>query len=179
MPITTRRRRVNNPQQDTDDDAAQPQHDTVDTPTASASLSSATSTTTTTTTLQNADQPVQSMTFLGKILVYIGFPLFVGIFGLYLAYLEQIKDSTRKLSFDQDFMLPFMLATAMVIVVGVQTNGFTTRQIKPLVQWPTVKRVKKIVHTTKDGRVLTQEQVEAYTKRKQQQTQTTHKSKDD
>jgi len=119
------------------------------------------------------------MTFLGKILVYIGFPLFVGIFGLYLAYLEQIKDSTRKLSFDQDFMLPFMLATAMVIVVGVQTNGFTTRQIKPLVQWPTVKRVKKIVHTTKDGRVLTQEQVEAYTKRKQQQTQTTHKSKDD
>lgn len=46
---------------------------------------------------------------------------------------------------DQDFVVPFLLAVAMVVVIFIQTNGFSAKEMKPIVKWPKVKRVKKYV----------------------------------
>ena len=42
-------------------------------------------------------------------------------------------------------MLPFLLALAFVIVIGLQTSGYKSREAQPLIAWPKVKRVKKFV----------------------------------
>eukprot|EP00934_Nitzschia_sp_Nitz4_P002437 Nitzschia sp. Nitz4//scaffold64_size103689//48728//49159//NITZ4_004435-RA/size103689-processed-gene-0.101-mRNA-1//-1//CDS//3329556127//2432//frame0 len=86
------------------------------------------------------------MTFFGRIVVFLVLPTIVGFVGLYLGYLETRNDSSRKLSFDQDFALPFALTLAMCIVIGFQTSGFSSKQAKPLVAWPKVKKRRKIIH---------------------------------
>ncbi len=60
-------------------------------------------------------------------------------------YFASLKDPQRTVDLDRDFIMPFLLGLAMVVVVGMQTNGFPTRETKPLVQWPKVKRVRKVV----------------------------------
>jgi len=104
---------------------------------------------------QQADDDTENnttpgLTWLGRLAIFLVFPLLVGLLGLYMAFLETKKSPDRHLSFDQDFVLPFLLALAMAIVVGFQTGGFTSRKVKPLIAWPKVKRVKKIVHKRKD-----------------------------
>lgn len=103
-------------------------------------------------------QQSQSMTLFSKLAVFVVFPLLMGVLGLYLAYLERLNKPERELSFDQDFVFPFLLALAMVVVIWVQTNGFTEKKFRPLVQWPQAKRIKRVVHK-KDGRILTSEEV--------------------
>lgn len=100
----------------------------------------------------------EGLTFLGRVGLFLLFPLVTGIVGMYFAFLQQKKDPSRELSFDQDFVMPFLLSLAMVIVIGFQTNGFRSRKVKPLVQWPKVKRVKKIVHR-KNGQIISAEDV--------------------
>lgn len=91
----------------------------------------------------NAKRP--GLTFLGKLGIFLGFPFLVGIMGLYLGYLSSLKDPERKMDLDKDFIMPFLLALAMVAIIGMQTNGYSTTEVKPLVKWPKVKRVKKFV----------------------------------
>jgi len=76
----------------------------------------------------------------------------MGMAGLYIAWLETARMPDRKLSFDTDFAIPFLVALALAVVIFIQTEGFTTKA-KPLVSWPKVRRRKKIIHKyfDKDG----------------------------
>lgn len=98
---------------------------------------------------ETATSSSRGATMLGKIFVFIIFPTTVGVIGLYTSYLETRRRVDKKLSFDQDFMVPFLLALAMAVVIGIQTGGFSSNKVKPLVAWPKVRRVKKIVKKKK------------------------------
>jgi hypothetical protein len=96
----------------------------------------------------------KGLTFLGKMGIFLGFPLVAGMAGLYLAFLETQKRKDRELSFDQDFVVPFLLALAMAIIIGFQTGGYTSSSVTPLIPWPKVKRVKKIIYKNKKGEIV-------------------------
>jgi hypothetical protein len=96
----------------------------------------------------------KGLTFLGKLGIFFGFPLSMGMVGLYMAFLETRKDKGRELSFDQDFVVPFLLALAMAVVIGFQTGGYTNSEVTPLIPWPKVKRVKKIIYKNKKGEIV-------------------------
>jgi hypothetical protein len=96
-------------------------------------------------------------TYVGRFVVFIVFPLATGLAGLYVAYLETIREPERRVRLERDFALPFLLALAMVAVIGFQTNNFTADKFQPLVQWPKVKRVKKYVHKKKKKKALKEE----------------------
>jgi hypothetical protein len=102
----------------------------------------------------SASASKKGLTFLGKLGIFFGFPLLMGFTGLYLAYLETHKQKDRELSFDQDFVVPFLLALAMATVIGFQTGGYTSTTVTPLVPWPKVKRVKKIIYKNKKGEIV-------------------------
>lgn len=76
------------------------------------------------------------------------FPITMGVLGLYMAHLNRDQ---RQMSFDKDFMMPFLLALGMVVVVYIQTNGFKRKKVQPLLHWPKVQRVKKVVHRHRNG----------------------------
>jgi hypothetical protein len=96
----------------------------------------------------------KGLTLLGKFGIFFGFPLSMGMVGLYLAFLETHKVKGRELSFDQDFVVPFLLALAMAIVIGFQTGGYSSSEVTPLIPWPKVKRVKKVVYKNKQGEIV-------------------------
>lgn len=86
----------------------------------------------------------RGLSLQGGILVFLVFPMSCGLLGMYVAYLQKtFRDSTRVLDFDTDFVVPFLVALTMVIVIYCQTNRFQSK-FKPLVTWPKVRRVKKI-----------------------------------
>jgi len=91
----------------------------------------------------------KGVTFLGKVFVFVIFPVTVGVIGLYTSYLETRRMPDKTLSFDRDFMVPFLLALAMSVVIGIQTGGFSSTKVKPLVAWPKVRKVKKIIKKKK------------------------------
>jgi hypothetical protein len=110
----------------------------------------------------NGAPPQEGMSFVAKVLIFLGFPLLMGTFGLYLSYLKTISDpDSHKIDFDTDFVFPFLLALALVVVIYFQTKGFTKKEITPLVQWPTVRRKQKIVRkrviVDDDGNEIQQE----------------------
>jgi len=87
------------------------------------------------------------LSLLGKALIFLLFPLLVGLGGLFVGYMESIGENPkREMNFENDFMFPFALALALGTVIGFQTRGFSTTQPAPLVPWPKVKKEKKIVH---------------------------------
>lgn len=85
-------------------------------------------------------------TTLSKIILFLFLPTLAGLLGLYTAYLKQYKDPDSKMSIEADFGLPFMLTLLLVIVIGFQTSGYSSTQLKPLVKWPKVKKTRKITH---------------------------------
>ena len=91
------------------------------------------------------------LTMSGRIMVFIVFPVTCGVIGLYMGYLETLRKPDRKISFDQDFVMPFLLALAMAAVLFFQTGGFSTTQVKPIVAWPKARRVKKVIKKKKKG----------------------------
>ena len=88
------------------------------------------------------------LSWKARIGIFLVFPLLVGCIGLYAGYLESTNKPDRELNFDTDFIMPFLLALTLVIVVGFQTKGYTKNQVEPLVKWPKVVRRKKVVHQT-------------------------------
>ena len=99
------------------------------------------------TALNPPDQEVadgEGMSFRAKTLVFLGFPLLAGVAGLYVGYLRTINSPETKIDFDTDFVFPFLLALALVVVLGFQTKGFT-KKMTPLIQWPKVRRKKRII----------------------------------
>jgi hypothetical protein len=89
--------------------------------------------------IARSDMPLRNM-----ILLFGVFPLIIGTLGLYMGYLAKLKTG-EELSFDQDFVMPFLLALGMSIVIGLQTRGYADKKVQPLVQWPKARRVKTIV----------------------------------
>lgn len=85
------------------------------------------------------------MSFVAKTLLFLGFPLLAGIAGLYVGYLRTINSPEAKIDFDTDFVFPFLLALALVVVIAFQTKGFAQKKMTPLIQWPKVRRKKKII----------------------------------
>ena len=90
---------------------------------------------------------------LGRVMIFMFFPLLMGCAGLYMGYLESLRSPEKKLSFDHDFVVPFLLALAMSVVVGFQTKGFTKKKVEPIIAWPKVRRVKKVIHK-RNGKVV-------------------------
>jgi hypothetical protein len=101
-----------------------------------------------------ASKSKKGLTLMGKFGIFFGFPLSMGMVGLYMAWLETRKDTKRELSFDQDFVVPFLLALAMAVVIGFQTGGYANSEVTPLIPWPKVKRVKKIIYKNKKGEIV-------------------------
>jgi len=99
-------------------------------------------------------------TALSKVLVFVAFPTFVGLIGLYLSYLDD--KSSSSMSFDRDFVVPFLLALAMVVVVYLRTDGFKQSKVEPILKWPKVRRVKKkvVVARKNEGGVNADNQAE-------------------
>ena len=85
-------------------------------------------------------------TTTSKLMIFLLLPTIAGLIGLYAAYLGQYNDPDKKLSIEADFGLPFMLTLLLVVVIGFQTNGYASAEVKPLVQWPKVKRTRKVIH---------------------------------
>jgi hypothetical protein len=89
----------------------------------------------------------RSITLMGKVLLFLLFPLLMGLIGLCMGYMATSgENATRELNFEQDFMLPFVLALAMGIIIGFQTRGFSTTKRTPFILWPKVKTQRKVVH---------------------------------
>ena len=86
------------------------------------------------------------MSLLSKILIFLVLPMLAGIMGLYSAYLKQFKEPDRKLTIEADFGLPFMLALLLAVIIGFQTNGFASSNVNPIINWPKVKKTRKITH---------------------------------
>ena len=87
------------------------------------------------------------VTTLSKCIIFILLPTLAGMMGLYAAYLtNKHQDPDRKLSIEGDFGLPFMLTLLLVVIIGFQTGGYSSSQVKPLVKWPKVKKTRKIIH---------------------------------
>jgi hypothetical protein len=85
-------------------------------------------------------------TTLSKFFIFLLLPTLAGMMGLYAAYLKQFKDPDTKLTIEADFGLPFMLTLLLVVIIGFQTSGYASSQVKPLVSWPKVKKTRKITH---------------------------------
>lgn len=90
------------------------------------------------------------MSWSARFMIFILFPSLVGGIGLYMGYLESLRKPERELSFDNDFVMPFLLALTFALVVGFQTKGYRTDKVEPLVKWPKVKR-KKVIRKVKKG----------------------------
>lgn len=66
---------------------------------------------------------------------------------MYLGFLSsKQKGSEYKLDIDRDFIFPFLIALSIAVVVSFQTGGFTQNKPAPVLQWPKVKRSKRVKH---------------------------------
>jgi hypothetical protein len=88
----------------------------------------------------------KGLTGFGRVVLFLVFPFLVGTSGLYAGYIRKMGDPSKKIDFDNDFVFPFLLALTMVLVIGFNTGGFTSKKAKPLVAWPKVRRRKKVIH---------------------------------
>lgn len=88
----------------------------------------------------------KGLTTIGKIALFLGLPTFVGFAGLVMGYLASNQDPERKLSIEVDFAMPFMLTLTLVIVVGLQTQGYSKDKAEPILKWPKTKKQRKIIH---------------------------------
>lgn len=97
---------------------------------------------------ENEQLQFDSIPWIGKVIVFVGFPTLSGSLGLYLSYLKQFRkdNEIHEVSFDRDFVGPFLLGLALTVVVAMRTAMFRTNQMKSVIAWPKVRRVKKIVY---------------------------------
>lgn len=93
------------------------------------------------------------MPWVGRFLIFVFVPTFTGITGLGVSYLQALRndqldegEEPHEVDFDRDFVTPFLLAMALVIVLGFQTGGFRTRERKAAFAWPTARTVQRVRH---------------------------------
>jgi len=106
----------------------------------------------------------KQMSLASRVALFFIFPSFVGSSGVLFSYL-QIKfpddsknnnnNTPKEINFDRDFIYPFLMALALVVVVAIQTGGFSSYVAAPLVSWPQVVKkvtvVRKKVYLDDDG----------------------------
>lgn len=97
---------------------------------------------------ENEHFELDSIPWLGKVTVFIGFPTACGFLGLFLSYLQSFRELDRDISFDRDFSGPFLLGLAAAAVVAIRTSMFRASPMKSAILWPKVGRVKKIVYNS-------------------------------
>lgn len=93
------------------------------------------------------------MSLLARFLIFVFVPSFTGLVGLGTSYLQSMRneegdEDPHEVDFDRDFVTPFLLSLALVIVLGFQTNGFSGEPRRgerrgPFV-WPKARKVQKI-----------------------------------
>ena len=105
-------------------------------------------------TIQNNDTSSTSqnsttkMSIFARILIFIFIPSITGLSGLGVSYMLSLKtpqegEEEHIVDFDRDFVTPFLLALAFVIVLGFQTNGFNPQSAakrKGVFVWPSTRR---------------------------------------
>ena len=106
-------------------------------------------------TIQNNDTSSQTtngttkMSIFARILIFICVPSITGLSGLGVSYMLSLKtpqegeDEQHIVDFDRDFVTPFLLALAFVVVLGFQTNGFNPQSAanrKGVFVWPSTRR---------------------------------------
>lgn len=95
------------------------------------------------------------MSLLARFLIFAFIPSFTGLAGLGISYLQIImqrrrgdsEEEVQKVNFDQDFVTPFLLALALVIVLGFQTNGFSMdagEKRRGAFVWPKARTVERV-----------------------------------
>ena len=88
------------------------------------------------------------MSIFARILIFIFIPSITGLSGLGVSYMQSLKtpqegEEEHIVDFDRDFVTPFLLALAFVIVLGFQTNGFNPQAAanrKGVFVWPSTRR---------------------------------------
>ena len=99
---------------------------------------------------QNDETPSNTgtkMPLTARLLIFIVIPTFTGVAGLGISYLQSLRlfeGEKHAVNFDTDFVTPFLLALAFVIVIGFQTNGFTGEKRRGAFVWPTTRKVQKV-----------------------------------
>ncbi|KAL7523367.1 hypothetical protein ACHAXR_000144, partial [Thalassiosira sp. AJA248-18] len=74
------------------------------------------------------------MPLTARLLIFVFIPTFTGLCGLGISYLQQLQgkylnsDNNDRVNFDRDFVSPFLLGLAFVIVIGFQTGGFSSSE---------------------------------------------------
>ena len=88
------------------------------------------------------------MPLIARFLIFVFVPSFTGLVGLGVSYLQTMYDPEKKVDFDRDFVTPFLLSMAFVIVLGFQTGGFAMgandSRRKGAFSWPKTRTVQKI-----------------------------------
>ncbi len=107
------------------------------------------------TTDDDAPQRGAKMPLTARLLIFLFIPSFTGLCGLGISYLQTMQnknleegETPHEVNFDTDFVTPFLLSLAFVIVVGFQTNGFAfgagDARRKGAFVWPKTRTVQKI-----------------------------------
>jgi hypothetical protein len=87
----------------------------------------------------------KKLTTLGKMTIYLFFPLCVGLSGLLAAFFQQQSDPNHRMRIERDFALPFAMSMLLIMIVSFQTSHFTAKP-QPLVKWPKVRKERKVRH---------------------------------
>lgn len=115
-----------------------------------------------------------------RVALFFVLPFTVGCFGFIFSFAKQkfIK-SNHEVNFDSDFIIPFFLTLMIVVVVMIQTQGFTSKA-KPIVTWPKMKKKRTIVRKTvvvdDDGNIIEDENI---LKKLEAKVKAAEKKKDD
>mmetsp|Transcript_19352 Transcript_19352/g.28874 ORF Transcript_19352/g.28874 Transcript_19352/m.28874 type:complete len:154 (+) Transcript_19352:158-619(+) len=108
-----------------------------------------------TTATTNDENPYGQMSLTARLLVFLLVPSATGLIGLFSSFLQSTRtppegQEPHTIDLDRDFMTPFLLGLAFVIVIGFQTGGFrvaggmTAMERKFALSWPKAKRVRKV-----------------------------------
>lgn len=91
------------------------------------------------------------MSLAGRVGIFLVFPLVMGAVGLYFSHLEAQRKPEKVLSVARDFAVPFLLALAVVVVIGLRTEGYAQTNIDPLAPWSKVERVRTAAGKAPNG----------------------------
>ena len=88
------------------------------------------------------------MSLRARVTVFVAFPIFMGLCAVGVSYIQTLSpqaegEEPHAIDFDRDFVWPFLLSLAFVIVIGFQTNGFTGERRAALV-WPKARTVQRV-----------------------------------
>ena len=113
-------------------------------------------------TANNSSGDFGQMSLTARLTVFLLVPFCTGSIGLFSSFLQSTRppstddggndgdNEPHTIDFDRDFVTPFLLGLALVIVIGFQTGGFryaggmTAMERKFALQWPKARRVRKV-----------------------------------